>query len=164
MNDSLTILLMAVIILILTALLYKTLNKEKKDAGPPDVSCVLPKTHTDSISAPPVEPSKILIIPPNDKIAIDESGLPYVKDRVYESGWGHRFNVFVTKSGKCYHNRKCPTLNHKTVSAMHLYMAICDDKLEPCPVCKPKTKIDDWYLKQLPGQNQPEQLTMENIK
>lgn len=88
------------------------------------------------------------IIPPNDKIGINEQGLPYIKDRVYKDGYGKTFNAFITPNGKCYHKSKCSKIKGKQHKVIHIYNAIMDENLHPCKDCNPRTYIDDWYLRQ----------------
>ena len=88
------------------------------------------------------------IIPPSSKIGIDENGLPYVKNRIYQAGWGKAFNAFVTTNGDCYHKSKCPLIKGKPRQVIHIYTAIQDENLRPCLYCNPKRHIDDWYIRQ----------------
>ena len=95
---------------------------------------------------PEIKPRKV--IPPNDRIAMNEEGLPYIKSRVYQDGYGKTFNAFVTPNGKCYHKSKCPMIKGRQHKVIHIYNAIMDENLQPCPVCNPRTYIDDWFLRQ----------------
>ena len=78
------------------------------------------------------------------KVAIGTDGLPYKTDRKYKDGWGKQFNAFITPQGKYYHKSKCRYCNGHQHSCIHVYTAINKGYL-PCPYCKPKDKIDDWY-------------------
>lgn len=77
---------------------------------------------------------------------IDNNKLPFKENRVY--GWGKEFNTFVTSTGKYYHRSKCSKIKGKNKILMHRYSAMI--KYSPCPCCKPKSYIDDWYIQNFP--------------
>ena len=85
-------------------------------------------------------------------VALDENNLPYCINKISKStiNYGKRFNAYAVQGGKCYHRRSCKQLQgKKAIMTMHIYQAIISP-LKPCSYCKPKTKIDDWYLKLFP--------------
>lgn len=89
-------------------------------------------------------------------VAIDEKGLPYKTDRVYMAGWGKQFNAFITPEGVCYHKRKCQCCYRHDYKCIHVYTAI-KEGYRACEVCKPKGKIDDWYIDLVKKQNSKKQ-------
>ena len=111
--------------------LYSPISKPKKEKN-------------NKKSLPPASmtvPQKTLTAIP-EGYTIGDDGLPYKNNREY--GWGKEFNVFVTKYGKCYHRSKCNSLTPTNKRLIHRYTAI-NDGYKPCPRCKPKNYIDDWY-------------------
>lgn len=93
------------------------------------------------VNEPLALPEPKPIIPP-EGYSLDENNLPYKNNREY--GWGKEFNVFVTKYGKCYHRSKCNSLTPTNKKLIHRYTAI-NSGYKPCPHCKPKNYIDEWY-------------------
>lgn len=72
-----------------------------------------------------------------------ETLLPLPLRRQY--GYGKRFNAFVTPSDRVYyHKSSCNKLKSKNKQAIHRYWAV--SKLNPCPICNPQSRIDDWYF------------------
>lgn len=80
---------------------------------------------------------------------VDKNKLPFKENRVY--GWGKEFNTFVTPTGKYFHKSKCPKIKGKNKILIHRYNAI--KKYSPCPYCKPKAYIDNWYMQNFPHEN-----------
>lgn len=110
-------------------------NNKSNGVSPPTLS------ETPLLSESPSVEISMISVP--EGYSIDGQGLPYKQNRVY--GWGKEFNVFVTSTGKYFHRSKCPKIKGKNKMLLHRYNAML--KYTPCPHCKPKSYINDWYLK-----------------
>lgn len=140
------IVILSVVFIIAIAVIYKLVSKQNTDTvyNKYEIqnNIILPvkvvKTTNENNSA------KQLSALPKD-VALDDKGLPYKINRKYLDGWGKQFNAFVTLNGEYYHKSKCRCCKGHTYKCIHVYNAI-KAGYKPCQICKPKDKIDDWYL------------------
>lgn len=107
---------------------------------------------------PPVEPfeiaKKIIISPdsiPHD-VVFDDRNLPVrtTRSKKRKVNYGKDFNAYLVKGGTIYHKKSCKKLAGKKVVTKHVYECIADKNKKPCPYCKPRTEIHEWYIAKFP--------------
>lgn len=64
--------------------------------------------------------------------------------------YGKDFNAYLVKGGTIYHKKSCKKLAGKKVVIKHVYECIADKNKKPCPYCKPRTEIHEWYIAKFP--------------
>lgn len=98
--------------------------------------------------------SVVLLSPgaiPND-VVFDDRNLPVrtTRSRKKKINYGKDFNAYLVKGGTIYHKKSCKKLAGKKVVTKHVYECIADKNKKPCPVCKPRTEIHEWYKAKFP--------------
>ena len=87
-----------------------------------------------------------------DDVVFDNNNLPVraTRSRKKKVNYGKDFNAYLVKGGTIYHKRSCKKLNGKKITTRHIYDCIADDNKRPCPICKPRTEIHEWYKAKFP--------------
>ncbi len=139
--------LLLIIVICLIAIVYYFF-RSSKDKETKVLFIDEPQIKSSEISSTaPLNPGII----PND-VVFDDRNLPVrtTRSRKKKINYGKDFNAYLVKGGTIYHKKSCKKLAGKKVVTKHVYECIADKNKKPCPVCKPRTEIHEWYKAKFP--------------
>ena len=147
MKELLLFVLLLIITVCTTAILYYVFKSSKKNQAAPPIE--------DEPHTPPPEIPKFIYNNPYSipyDVVFDDRNLPVrtTRSKKKKVNYGKDFNAYLVKGGTIYHKKSCKKLIGKKVVTKHVYECIADKNKRPCPYCKPRTEIHEWYIAKFP--------------